>query len=181
MDVAYVHALAALPHREDGPVVTFAQQRPASACGAVSSAVTASIGEKDNVRPIGTRVSALLDEYQELTRALESTTRVWSVQEFKAAMEAHSLGEWVAILGATLLLLLLPGLRVAAGLTWQAVLLRTLCVLLVTAVAELLRVRELTAQVTPAAGLEAAPTTALALGYRAAAAAVPACALLAAM
>ena len=43
--------------------------------GAVSSAVTASIGDKDNVRPIGTRVSALLDEYQELTRALKSAVR----------------------------------------------------------------------------------------------------------
>jgi len=204
-DVAYAHALGVLVQREEGAVsVTFAQQRPGSvfaalvggafagrgessallsgqARGAVSSAVTASIGDKDNVRPIGTRVSALLDEYQELTRALKSPARVWSVQEFKAAVEAHSLGEWVAIVGATLALLLLPGLRVAAGLTWQAVLLRVLCVLLVTAVAELLRVRELQAQVSPAAGLGAAPSTTLALGYRAAAAAVPACAILAAM
>merc|ERR1719335_1939652 len=122
-DVSYIHALQALQQDTEGPGVTFALQRPSSVLAAlvsgslandessallssssrnVSTAVTASIGDKDCVRPIGARVAALLDEYQELARRL------------KAGAEAHSVGSWCAAVGALELLALLPALRAAA-------------------------------------------------------------------
>lgn len=202
-DIAYVHALMALQSpREEGPVVTFAQQRSASVFGAliggafhgaqessallpgpgraVSTAVTASIGDKDCVRPIGPRVAGLLDEYQELNRRLKSAPRVWQFQELKAATSAHSLGEWCACFGAVLLLVILPGLRLATGLSVQGFVLRAVALVLVHSATDLLRVRELQLQL-PDGPLPTSTTPLLSLAYRAAAAAVPATAILAAI
>jgi hypothetical protein len=199
-DVSYVHALQALQQDTDGPGVTFALQRPSSVFAAlvsgslandesaallsstsknVSSAVTASMGDKDCVRPIGARVAALLDEYHELQRSVSSKGRVWQLQELKAATSAHTVAAWCACVSATLLFALSPTVRVAAQLpgNWSMAL-RCIALFLVRGAADALMVRELRAHLGDVA-LAAGPIDGLSIAFHAASFAVCAAACLA--
>merc|ERR1719313_3137945 len=111
----------------------------------VSTAVTASMGDKDCVRPIGARVAALLDEYHELQRVVSSKGRVWQLQELKAATAAHTVAAWCACVSATLLFALSPTVRVAAQLP-ESLLVRSLALFLLRGSADALLVRELRVQ-----------------------------------
>jgi hypothetical protein len=202
-DVSYVHALTALqePGDAEGFMVTFALQRPASVLGSlmkgimadgessallssdsrkVSTAVTASMGDKDCARPIGGRVAVLLDEYHELHRYAQSAPKVWQLQELKAAVSAHSLAGWCATFAAILLLALSSDVRFVAQMSWLAFALRALAVVFVRCLADLLFMRELRSQFGEAP-IQTVPADATSVAFHAAAFAIPATACLAAM